>query len=329
VCPDRPFGVGLRLSARAARELVASGVPELRRWLDERGLYVFTINGFPHGVFHGTAVKEAVYRPDWLEPERLAYTQLLGELLAQLLPDGIDGTISTAPGYFHAREQPGARAVFAAQLARAGDSLAAIARRTGRRIVLAVEPEPACTLETMADAIDVLAPLAHDHVGVCIDVCHAAVEFEPFAASLAGLERAGIRVAKLQLGCGLAVAPVGDDARTRLAAYVEGVYLHQVVARAGDALVRFVDLPEALADSRAFDEWRIHFHVPIFRDQLGALASTQAYLADVLALHRERPIAPHLEVETYTWDVLPAEFRGEPIEDAIARELRWVMERLS
>jgi len=329
VAPDEPFGVGLRLSGRAANELAGSELAAFRRWLDATGLYVFTINGFPHGAFHGTPVKADVYRPDWLEPERVAYTNKLADLLAELLPDGVDGTISTVPGCFRARVTAGSEARMAEQLARCTDHFAALEQRSGRHITLALEPEPCCSMETTVEAVAFLGRIAdRRHLGVCLDACHAAVEFEDLSASVAALAGAGIAVAKVQLGCGLRVAPVGESQRAALARFAEGVYLHQVVARRGAELLRYVDLPEALAAPIETDEWRVHFHVPIFRAELGEMGSTQPFLEALLAAHKRAPISTHLEVETYTWDVLPPEFRDEPIVDAIARELRWVLERL-
>ncbi|MBA2540729.1 MAG: metabolite traffic protein EboE [Deltaproteobacteria bacterium] len=344
VSPDAPFGVGLRLSARAASELVgsrsrarlASPLGVLRRWLDERGLYVFTINGFPYGPFHGTPVKEQVYRPDWLEAERVEYTKRLADILIELLPDGVTGTISTVPGCFQARApwNPGdagdAGRAMASNLARCAEYLAQLERDTGKHLILALEPEPCCVMETLGQAVEFFERHALDrrYLGVCLDACHAAVEFEQLGVALAQLRAANITIAKVQLGCGLRIAPVDAAAREALEPFAEGVYLHQVVARSGSELVRYVDLPEALADARAADEWRVHFHVPIFREHFGTLGSTQGDLAALLAEHRRMPISTHLEVETYTWDVLPAEFRAEPIVDAVARELAWVIERL-
>ena len=326
VAPDRPFGVGLRLSARAADELVLG---ELERLLAREDMYVFTINGFPHGTFHGTPVKEDVYRPDWREPARVAYTNRLADLLVELLPDGVAGSISTVPGCFRARG--GHDDVMADNLMRCADYLAQLEARTGKRITLALEPEPCCVIETVAEAIAFFAGLPErHHLGLCLDACHAAVEFEQLPAALAALRAADLPIAKVQLSAGLQIAPVTTEQRTALAAYADSVYLHQVVARTGDQLERYVDLPEALARAgQGEDEWRVHFHVPIFRAELGAFASTQAFLAELLALHRAAPIAPHLEVETYTWDVLPSALRDEPIADAVARELHWVMERLA
>ncbi len=36
------------------------------------------------------------------------------------------------------------------------------------------------------------------------------------------------------------------------------------------------------------------------------------------------PDVPHLEIETYTWDVLPAELKASAVE-SIAREYEWAL----
>lgn len=361
VAPGRPFGVGLRLSARAAAALAEPAELEaLREFLDRRGLYVFTLNGFPYGVFHGTRVKEEVYRPDWMDEARLAYTDRLAHVLAALLPaqPDLEGSVSTVPGAFKARVAGEAAAARMAELMiRHVATLAGIRERTGKTIALALEPEPCCHLETVAEtiafferhlfgaaAVDRLAALSgrgraaaegllRRHLGVCFDACHMAVEFEEPAA-LRALRAAGIRIGKIQISAGLRVPLGGADAGTldALAPFAEGVYLHQVVERRGGRLARFVDLPEALAAARAGGggprEWRIHFHVPLFRERLGRFRNTQAWLRELLALLARDPASRHLEVETYTWDVLPAEHRREGIVAAVSRELQWVIDQL-
>lgn len=293
VSPAAPMGVGLRLSAEAAAALAEpAALDTLRGSLAEQALYVFTINGFPYGRFHGVPVKEQVYAPDWRRPERLAYTDRLAGLLAALLPAdrSVTGSISTVPGAFRAAgAEPGARI--------------AIANALLRR-----------------------------HLGLCLDVCHAAVEFEPPAESLALLRRAGIAVARLQLSSALAVRRPDAEAAALLRRFDDGIYLHQVVQRRPDgSLRRPLDLPEALATlpaDPAGHEWRVHCHVPVFHEHLGRLGTTQFVLRDVLVHQREEGISPHLEVETYTWDVLPPELRRDGLDAAIARELSWVRERL-
>lgn len=128
VAPDRPFGVGLRLSAEAAAALSQRPALEgLRALLAEEGLYVFTLNGFPYGRFHGEAVKEKVYLPDWREEARLAYTDRLAAILAALLPEGGEGSISTVPGAFKPRAtSPEALEAIADNLVRQAVALAAL-----------------------------------------------------------------------------------------------------------------------------------------------------------------------------------------------------------
>jgi len=355
VSPGRPFGVGLRLSAAAARGLAQPAALEsFRDFLRTHDLYVFTINGFPYGAFHGTAVKENVYRPDWLEDDRVAYSDELARLLAALVPADVEGSVSTVPGCFVERTEEDAGERMAANLRRHARGLWRLRERTGRTIGLALEPEPHCVLETSADAVaffehhlfsrSSVSAFAQDtgldpgpaeqalrrHLGVCLDACHAAVEFEEPAQALRSLERAGIRVLKVQVSAGLVVRP-DLDSLVALALFAEGVYLHQVVVRSGLTLRRHVDLPQALAQAgpgQLGDEWRIHFHVPLFLERLGPFQNTQAFLTQLLPQLARTGVTSHLEVETYTWDVLPEEHRRTPVDEAIARELEWTLARL-
>jgi hypothetical protein len=326
VSPDAAFGVGLRLSGRAAHELSDGRVAAFQALLAKHDLYVFTINGFPYGTFHGAPVKEAVYRPDWLESERVAYTDLLADLLARLLPDGVAGSVSMVPGCFQARGDGAALPAIARNLERCAGHLAEIERATGKHITLAIEPEPCCVVETVDQAIALFTEYLPDrsHLGLCLDACHAAVEFERLPTCIERLRAANVPIAKLQLSVGLALDAAKAEARAQVERFIDPVYLHQVVV---DGAQRFADLPDALAHAPR-GEWRVHFHVPIVEADLNGLATTQSFLADLLALHRRDRISAHLEVETYTWDVLPPELRRRPIEDAIASELDWVLERL-
>jgi sugar phosphate isomerase/epimerase len=363
VAPDRPFGVGLRLSAQAAESLAEPRqLEEFRGFLDAHGLYVFTINGFPYGTFHGVRVKEEVYLPDWLDPARLAYTDRLATLLADLLPVApeLEGSVSTAPGAFKARVGgPADVERMADMMLRHLATLHRIRERTGKVVSLALEPEPCCHLETVAEtvafferhlfthaAVKRLGELTgldagrseafiRHHLGVCFDACHMAVEFEDVDAALGALRAAGIRIGKIQISAGLKVLlePRDTESLQALRPFAEGVYLHQVVERRRGALTRYLDLPEALAvAAEAPDEareWRIHFHVPLFREHLGRFLNTQDYLRTLLAILRGEPASLHLEVETYTWDVLPEEYRREDIVVAVARELEWVLAQMA
>jgi hypothetical protein len=358
VADDRAFAVGLRLSASAAEALCADPARDaLNTFLADNGLYVFTINGFPYGPFHGRPVKEQVYQPDWCREERVTYSNLLADILADLLPDdpALDGSISTVPGTFKPLAQAaGAVDDMARNLIRHAGHLVGIRERTGQTIALALEPEPYCFLETVDETVrffeeylfgaaavsqlmsatglarsDAEAALRR-HLGVCYDVCHAAVEFEDPAASLDVLRAAGIAVPKLQLSAALRIATVGPETAAQLQPFDEPVYLHQVIERQNGRLKRHLDLPQALArlDQAHGAEWRVHFHVPIFLAELTDFSTTQGFLREILALHRREPISRHLEVETYTWDVLPPHYREVDVASAIGRELTWVIEQL-
>ena len=364
--PAGGFGIGLRLSARAAAELAeAATLAEFMDFLARERMYVFTINGFPYGTFHGQRVKEAVYLPDWRDPERLRYTNQLADLLAELLPPArrgeaaIEGSVSTVPGAFKpALGGPEDVALMVEHLLLHVAYLVALRARTGRLVSLALEPEPHCFLETIAEVTDFFAhelhgPLAvrrlraltglddaaatralHDHLGVCLDLCHAAVEFEDAAGCIAQLQAVGIRVLKMQISAGLRLPALDAPALAALRRFEDPVYLHQVVQQGPGGLRRFADLPEALASlpgagCETGTEWRVHFHVPIFLDRLPPFSSTQAFIREVLALHREQPVSAHLEVETYTWDVLPEPYRSGRVDEAVARELAWVHTQLN
>lgn len=354
VAPGQPMGVGLRLSAAAVDGLLSENhLQDFRYWLNEQDLYVFTLNGFPYGSFHGSRVKDAVYRPDWREPARLDYSNRLAEVLAGLLPEGMDGSISSVPGAYRAHlTDAGDIGRIVAQLVRHAVYLHRLYETTGRVISMALEPEPGCLLETGDDAVKFFTEhlfagaaaqqtvaltglgeasaqaLLRRHLGLCLDACHAAVAFEEPADCLARLRQADIPIHKVQLSAGLCVAPPGPEQRAELAPFAEDVYLHQAFARSRQGLKRYADLPDALADDSTADEWRIHYHVPIWAERMGAFATTRPWLETLLDLHSQSPISSHWEVETYTWSVLPESLRPDSIDAAIARELQWAKERL-
>jgi sugar phosphate isomerase/epimerase len=357
---DRPFGIGLRLSAQAAGTLAQPEVMrELRDFLAREQLYVFTLNGFPYGTFHGTRVKEDVYLPDWRDERRLTYTNQLADLMAELMtdPDGPIGSVSTVPGAFKANARTSeAVHAMADMMVRHAAHLVQLRARTGKHVTLALEPEPCCFLETVEESVaffrdylfadpavrrlSTLTGLTHsaaqqalrDHLGLCLDLCHAAVEFEDAQGCLARLQQAGIGVYKLQISAGLRLPELSEAALAGVRQFDDPVYLHQVVESGPSGLVRYDDLPDALRATQGRSlknvEWRVHCHVPIFLDDLGAFSSTQSFIREMLQAHRRRPISTHLEVETYTWNVLPPHVRTDNMDHAIARELAWAREEL-
>lgn len=354
---DGPFGIGLRLSAAAARDLEApAALAGFREFLRAGNYYVPTINGFPYGAFHGTRVKERVYLPDWRSDERVDYTNRLARLLVRFAADcgETEASISTVPGAFRAelRSDADVDAIADRMLAHAAH-LKRQHAETGVRIALAIEPEPACHMETVDDAIgffrthlfnrDRVAAAARDakidltvedvrrYVGVCLDTCHMAVEFEDAAGAFARLADAEIGVYKVQLSSALRLAGgAGADApRALLGRFADDTYLHQVVTADASGLTRYTDLPEALdaadrSSTASAAEWRVHFHVPIFLAAMSGFDTTQPYLASVLDVLNRTSACRCLEVETYTWDVLPPEYRTTDVCTAIARELTWV-----
>jgi sugar phosphate isomerase/epimerase len=355
VAPDQRFGIGLRLSAAASKALEdPAAMAAFTEFLGAGGLYVFTINGFPYGTFHGQRVKEDAYRPDWSERQRLTYTNALADQLAAWLPADMDGSVSTVPCTFKPWAGADRVAAITENLIAHAAHLVELRERTGTTVTLAIEPEPYCFLGTTREALSYFdshlfseaaaarlaamtglnpgaaAEALRRHVGLCYDVCHAAVEFEDPADSIAALRRAGIGIFKLQLSSALRVPQIVDGVADQLAPFDEPVYLHQTVQNRDGDLTRFLDLPDALAAFGAAGgtEWRIHFHVPVFLEHMKDFSTTQAFLREILALHSADPISPHLEVETYTWDVLPDHYRGVSISAAVARELAWVKRQL-
>ena len=331
VSPAAAFPIGLRLSSLAASELTAEKNRDFKAWLAEEDCFILTINGFPYGAFHGDRIKEQVYLPDWRSHRRAAYTIRLASLLATWLPEGMIGTISTVPLGFKELVGPNPYPEIRRELEFVLTRLARFYNELGKQMVLAVEPEPGCLLETTEevcrffDTVE-LHPNLRKHLGICYDCCHQAVQFEDPATSLSLLDAAEIPLAKVQVSSALRVR---GDRFSLLAPFDEPCYLHQVVLRRRNGvLVRYRDLPDALArhiSHEEDDEWRCHFHVPIFLERSGGLETTGKFLADLL------PLVPKdvpLEVETYTSELLPASLAGGSVTESIIREMKWLKERL-
>lgn len=335
----RPVAAGLWLAAPVVDELLATsdGLPAFAAELASRDLPCYTLNAFPYGDFHAARVKEHVYRPDWATPERGEYTVRCAAALAALLPPDADGSISTLPlGFKGFDHPPDFIAACAGFLVAVAGRLRALRDLTGRTIRLAIEPEPFCLLETTAETVALFERLwktagryedvVRDHIGVCYDVCHQAVEFEAAGDAVRALAAAGVRINKVQISCAVELENPATNAtgREALRRYAEPRYLHQVFAGGpGGAVARAVDLTDDLCTDpppafRAADRWRIHFHVPIDADRLGPLGTTKPAVAECLAAVAALPEAPHLEVETYTWEVLPG---GSDLVSGLAREL--------
>jgi len=355
VAGDRPFGLGLRISARAARTLRN---PRLRRSIreewDAKGFYAVTINGFPYGRFHGARVKERVYAPDWRTDERLRYTLELATILADWLPKDVQGSISTVPGSYgpwvrneqHVRKIVEHWAIVAARLAE-------LHERSGKAIALAIEPEPDCWLESVAGWIQVFdrwvlpwgipvvcrllgcsaskgETILRQHLALCMDTCHLAVVGEVPAQALAKLQNAGLAVAKIQVSAGPATRNT-PAARRALRAFDDGVYLHQTRAWAGTIeMGRWPDLPEALdclRKGRPSWDIRTHCHIPLFARPRPPLRSTTRNLSREfwsMALASTQVF----EIETYTFHVLPSPWRELDVVESVSAEYHWCLRRI-
>ena len=367
--PCEPLSIGMRISNAASLELIEPAVlNQFKTWLGENQSYVFTLNGFPFGEFHHARVKEQVHFPDWTTQTRVDYTLRLVSILAQLLPQGIDGGISTSPlsykYWFKTQEQLlSARKLATHNIILIASALIKLKEQTGQVIHLDLEPEPDGLLETGTEFINwylyELIPAAkiyfratseaevfkvdaqiREHICLCYDICHFAIGFENHALCLSELKKHKIKVGKLQISAALkavfSAVPDNSSGRNKeilglLDTYNEPVYLHQVVAKKiTSELTRYRDLPDAFAsvDDLAANEWRIHFHVPVFCDLLApGVYATQSDIIEVLGLLKQNHFTTHLEVETYTWEVLPEALKL-PIDQSIIRELAWVKAQL-
>jgi hypothetical protein len=361
VAPDRRFGVSLRLSASSAQTLTDNPGERarLKRFLDDNNLYLYTVNAFPYGAFKGQVVKEEVYEPDWSTAQRLRYTQNVAEILAECSSDDVNPSIQSPPlGFKPKVTGPEVVEAFAANIREMAAFLHRLRERTGRTVTLAIEPEPACFLETTAETVAFftgvlrsdasIRALASElqvepgealvilkrHVGTVYDICHQAVEFEDITASLQSLVDNDVPVFKLQEAAAVRIPEVTAASVEALREYADSVYLTQTIEKRDGVLTRFLNLEDAFA---AFEmdpggsprEWRIHFHVPVFLESLGDhFKTTRFAIEEALVFHRKTPLSAQLEIETYTWDVLPDHLKTGDIVDYVVQELEWVRGQL-
>jgi hypothetical protein len=358
IAGNKAFGVCLRLSAKTAATLAGSAAErdKLKKFLADNNMYVYTVNAFVYGHFKGDLVKEQVYEPDWRSEERTGYTINVADVLADVGAPGMALSIQSAPLGFKPRVT-GDDVVksYTDHVLRVVAHLIALQARTGRTVQLALEPEPYCFLETTDETIDYftkhlyscaavekLAKLAHipiseanealrRHLGIVYDICHQAVEYENISESLQKLVDAGIPVFKLQEAAALHIPEVTQPVVDTLKRYAKTIYLTQTLERKDGKITKFLNVDDAIS---AFEknagprEWRTHIHVPVFLDDLGRFRTTRFAIEDALRFHKSKPLSPHLEVETYTWDMLPDSLKSGDIVDYICRELEWVRGQL-
>ncbi|MBM3833941.1 MAG: hypothetical protein FJ403_11860 [Verrucomicrobia bacterium] len=345
VSPQDPYAIGLRLSEQASRELSEpAALLAFQKWLDQERCYVFTINGFPYGRFHGSRVKEQVYLPDWTAPERLEYTNRLFDLLVQLVPKDVEGSVSTVPCSFKefikTNELAGA---MRGNLWRCVEHIAKLSEKSGRKIHLGLEPEPLCYLETSAETVQFIEemradrpndPRLDEHLGVNYDNCHLAVEFEEPREVVRRFRDHGVKVSKLHFSSALKVRPT-PEVRRALKSFADDIYFHQVIARnAGGTIRRYRDLDVALKTApdvkeAASTEWRIHFHIPLHSQPTPLFDNTSDHLLGVMDILQEDPsLCSHIEMETYTWEVMPPDLKNRNVVDQLVGEYEWCLHEL-
>lgn len=348
VCPGKPYGIGLRLSNQAAVELNdRARMLEFQRWLGQNHCYVYTINGFPFGSFHGTRIKEQVYLPDWTSARRVQYTNLLFDILAQLLPCDVEGSVSTVPcGFKELITTPEEMQIVRDNLWTCVQHAARLSAQTGRPLHLGLEPEPMCVLETSGEVTPFFErmraehpkdPRLDAHLGINYDTCHLAIEFEEPRNALGWIHRHGIKLSKIHLSSALRVR-ASSSARDALKNYTDDVYFHQVVIRRAGSCVIYRDLRDALAreplsmeeDPELLPEWRIHFHIPLHSPPTELFDNTTDHILGVLDIIQAEPnLCSHLEMETYTWEVLPQELKARNVVDQLVAEYQWTLAQLA
>ena len=359
IAGNKSFGVCIRLAAKTAETLANSPAEreKLKKFLGDNDMYIYTANAFVYGHFKGAAVKEQVYEPDWRSEERTQYTINVANILADVCPAGTAPSIQTAPLGFKARVTgPDVVASYTNNVLRVVAHLVALEAKTGRTVRLALEPEPFCFLETTDETIDYFRnhlyagrcgresspssrnlPIAEAnealrrHLGIVYDICHQAVEYEDIAQSLQKLVDAGVPVFKLQEAAALHMPEVTQPVVDTLKRFAKTIYLTQTMEKKDGKINRYLNVDDAIA---AFEknpgprEWRTHIHVPVFLDDLGLFRTTRFAIEDALRFHKQKPLSRHLEVETYTWDMLPDSLKSNDIVDYIYRELDWVRGQL-
>ncbi len=355
------FGIGLRLSNQATIELLAKQhLDEFKNWLKSQNMYVFTMNGFPYGAFHNKPVKDQVHHPDWTTNERLDYTLRLIRILTELLPENIEGGISTSPisyKHWYSGAIKNNKVDEACEhLIKIAYELIKIKQTTGKTIHIDIEPEPDGILESSKDCINFfnkkLIPVGKnilskqlniktktaekkikDHIQICFDVCHFAIGYEEPETALKNLINAGINIGKIQISSALSSGELTllnrNSIKQQLKQFNEPIYLHQAVVRkTNGTLSHFKDLGLALDKlDNSWSEIRTHYHVPIFTNHFEELESTQLEIKKTIKACKKLNVSNHFEVETYTWSILPKHLQ-QNIVTSIAREIEWARKEI-
>ena len=338
------YPIGLRLSAQAATELLTGDhLADFKYWLYNNKLYVYTINGFPYGAFHNTRVKEQVYAPDWTTAERLSYTVDLISIIAELAPPSIGGSVSTLPGSF--KEFGADESLIFAHLYASARVLEKLSNVHEKDLHLGLEPEPLGHFENTEETLAFFdrfmqwaadknydTNIIYKHIGINYDTCHFALQYEGATTALTTLTDAGLRISKVHLSNALELDLSEPNSLDIIKQFDEPTYLHQVMIKDESGnITRFKDIENALNHKSQISNHqsslaRIHFHIPLHAEPEAPFSSTIQHTIDTLHYLSQHPeTCSHLEMETYTWGVLPDELQA-PIEDQLTQEHLWVLE---
>jgi len=360
VSPNKSFGVSLRLSASSAQTLTGNPAEreKLKDFLKQNDMYLYTVNAFPYGPFKNRVVKKDVYEPDWSTDLRSTYTMQVADILADVAAPHVQPSIQSPPlGFKPKVTGPEYVNEFTRHVISTVAHQVKLEKKTGRTVTLCLEPEPACFLETTDEAVDYFnnhlyasdavsmlvkatglnksqaEAALRKHLGMVYDICHQAVEYEDIGASLRKLADNGIPVFKLQEAAALRVPNVTKETVDAMRPFADTVYLTQTIEKSDGKLNRYLNLEDAFAafeqNPKAKREWRTHVHVPVFLDKIGEhFETTRFAIEDALKFHKKYKLSPQLEIETYTWDVLPDSMKTGSIVDYVQRELDWVKGQL-
>ena len=338
-CPGQTMGIGLWLSDSSCQDLQSEDATlEFVEWLKERRLNAYTFNAFPFGDFHDAVVKHSVYRPDWTQECRLVYSQAIASLLSRIIDENQFGTISTLPLGWPSNPDESFFQKCAVNLVEMSAFLRRVKDETGRHIFLCIEPEPGCVIDDAMKLVDFFEnylfaadKTVAEFVGVCHDVCHSAVMFEPQASALQAYQKAGIHIGKYQISSAIRIdfEKYSSSEKREVVEYLEQFaedrYLHQTkicsIELGQEELVE--DLPIALSrfGENPKGEWRIHFHLPIYGERFGLIESTRTEIFECLKNIQPSALPYHFEIETYAWTVLPKSLRPASLTDGIVEEL--------
>ena len=356
--PDQKFGVCLRVSAPSAAALAEdpSKRAALKQFFDDNDLYLYTANAFVYGVFKKQVIKEEVYEPDWQTPDRREYTKQVADLLAYLAPEGVSPSIQSAPlGFKPKVTGDDVVEAYTSNVIDVVAHLVELKKKTGKTVTLGLEPEPRCYLETTDETIAYFkthlfsgptaqrlakrtglneadaAQAMRDYTGVVFDIGHQSVGYEDIPASLQKLVDNGVQIVKLQEAASMYIPEVTQKTVDALQSFAKTIYLSQTCQKKDGKTTWFLNLEDAFEawyKDPGPREWRTHFHVPVFLDNLGAFGTTRFALEQALAFHKKTPLSTHLEIETYTWDVLPSHLKTGDIVEYVSREIEWVKGQL-